>query len=77
MTTLEQKDEPFDREKFKIYFFATILSLNVFKSPDLPQESRDSLKRDDVKSQLLKEFELIKEAKEQWKLINKARKSAA
>jgi len=76
VNALEQKEESFDREKFKIYFFATILSINVFKSADLPQDSRDSLKREDVKAQLLKEFELIKEAKEKWKAINKEQKNS-
>jgi len=75
VNTLEKKEELFDRERFKIYFFATILSINLFKSMDLPQDSRDSLKREDVKAQLLKEFEIIKEAKDKWKAINKEQKN--
>lgn len=72
VNTLDEKEEPFDRKKFKIYFFATILSLNVFKSSELPEDSRDSLKSDNVRERLLKEFEIIKEAKDKWKELNKA-----
>lgn len=71
VNTLDEKEEAFDREKFKIYFFATILSLNVFKSSELPEDSRNSLKSDSVRERLLKEFEIIKEAKDKWKELNK------
>lgn len=74
VNTLDEKEEPFDREKFKIYFFATILSLNVFKSSELPQDSKDSLKSDHVKERLLNEFKIIKEAKDKWKALNKEQK---
>ncbi len=66
-TTLEHKENPFDRTYFKIYAFPIILSINIFKPADLTQELRDTLKREDIREQLLKECQIIKEVKTKWK----------
>lgn len=64
---LDKKEEPFDRNHFKIYAFPIILSLNIFKHTDLSQEVRDTLKREDIRQQMLRECEIIKETKDRWK----------
>lgn len=64
---LDKKEKPFDPNHFKIYAFPIILSLNIFKHADLSQEVRDTLKREDIRQQMLKECEIIKEIKDKWK----------
>lgn len=64
---LEKKDKAFDRECLKIYSFPVILSLNIHKSADLTEEVKDTLKTDSLRQQLLKEYETLREAKENWK----------
>lgn len=66
-SSLDPKVVPFDRKKFRSYVFPTILSINIFNPTDLSQELCDTLKREDIKTQLLKECELIRETKEKWK----------
>ena len=66
-TTLEHKEIPFDRTYFKIYAFPIILSINIFRPEDLTQDLRDALRREDLRQELLKEFQIIKEAKTKWK----------
>jgi len=67
VNNLDKKEEPFDYNHFKIYAFPIILSLNIFKHTDLSQEVRDTLKREDIRQQMLKECEIIKETKDKWK----------
>lgn len=64
---LEKKEKGFDRECFKIYCFPAILSLNIYKSGDLVEDIRETLKSEPLRQQLLKEYQILQKAKENWK----------
>lgn len=66
-TLLDKKDKEFDRKRFRIYAFPIILSINIFKTSDLSQELKDTLKSEQVRTRFLEEFNIIKETKDKWK----------
>lgn len=71
---LEKKEKAFDRECFKIYSFPVILSLNIYKSGDLAEDIRETLKSEPLRQQLLKEYQVLQKTKENWKTYMREKK---
>lgn len=66
-TVLDKKETPFDRNRIHLYTFPIILSINIFKTSNLSEKLREGLKREDIRAQLLNEYNIIKETKDKWK----------
>lgn len=69
-----EEDKTFDRNCFKIYSFPAILSLNIYKPEDLTDEVRATLDSDNLKQRLLKEYQILQTAKENWKAYTEAKR---
>jgi hypothetical protein len=72
---LDQK--PFDSNALGMHMFTILLSLCIYKPKDLSKDILTSLENEDLRAQLLKEYELIKSVSEQWKKKKENAKSSS
>jgi hypothetical protein len=71
---LESNGKPFDREKFKSYYFSIILSINTWRNHDLSNDEKEHLARSEIREKMLEEFYIIHQTKELWKEITQKKK---